>query len=190
MEPAAPPSQTRERLLEQAFEAHYHDVLAYALRRLGGRRAQAEEVASDTFSVAWRRIERLPESDQLPWLYSIARRVVANELRGTRRRERLQSALTSFGARTPREPSDLVEARAAIVEAVQRLSAAQREVVLLVAWEGLSNREAAIALGCSTPAFELRLHRARRRLAKELARAGHTGMERDQRSEEPRSELT
>jgi RNA polymerase sigma-70 factor, ECF subfamily len=83
-----------------------------------------------------------------------------------------------------------VEARAAIVEAVQRLSAAQREVVLLVAWEGLSNREAAIALGCSTPAFELRLHRARRRLAKELARAGHTGMERDQRSEEPRSELT
>lgn len=190
MEPAAPSSQARERLLERAFEAHYHDVLAYALRRVGGRRAQAEEVVSETFSVAWRRIDRLPPGDELPWLYSIARRVLANELRGARRRERLLFALASAGTPTPREPADLVETRTAIFAALAELPEAQREVVLLVAWEGLSNREAAVALGCSIPAFELRLHRARKRLAKELARAGHTGMERIQAPEGPRSELT
>jgi RNA polymerase sigma factor (sigma-70 family) len=140
MEPAAPPSQARERLLEQAFKTHYHDVLAYALRRLGGRRAQAEEVVSETFSVAWRRIDRLPEGDELPWLYSIARRVLANELRGARRRERLLFALAGTGASTPREPADVIESRAAISAALARLSHKQREVVLLVAWEGLSNR--------------------------------------------------
>jgi RNA polymerase sigma-70 factor, ECF subfamily len=163
----------REARLTAAFDAHYHHVLAYALRRLGGRREPAEEVASDTFSVAWRRIDRMPEDDSLPWLYSIARRVLANELRGSRRRERLVFELATSSPANPREPDDVVLARTEIAQALMRMPDSQRELVLLIAWEGLTNREAAIALGCSRAALDTRLHRARRRLSKELASLGH-----------------
>jgi len=50
-----------------------------------------------------------------------------------------------------------------------------REVLLLVAWEGLEPARAAAALECSRAAFAVRLHRARRRLAAALERAEQAG---------------
>ena len=52
-----------------------------------------------------------------------------------------------------------------------------REVLRLIAWEGLESREAAAVFGCSYGAFRVRLHRARRRLEKQLAAAGHSADE-------------
>jgi DNA-directed RNA polymerase specialized sigma24 family protein len=60
-----------------------------------------------------------------------------------------------------------------MVTALGHLSEGQREVLRLAAWEGMDARRAAAALGCSPAAYTLRLHRARRRLAKELAASGH-----------------
>jgi RNA polymerase sigma-70 factor (ECF subfamily) len=45
-----------------------------------------------------------------------------------------------------------------------------REALMLVAWDGLDHRDAATVMGCSTSAFTVRLHRARRRLAGLLGR--------------------
>ena len=51
-----------------------------------------------------------------------------------------------------------------MLTALAELSELEREAVLLVAWDGLANRDAAAVAGCSLRAFEVRLSRARARL--------------------------
>jgi RNA polymerase sigma factor (sigma-70 family) len=165
-----------EARFEACFRAHYADVLAYALRRLGERGA-AEDVAAQTFAVAWRRRNVLP-ADPLPWLFGVARHVVQNETRSARRRSRLLARITrQHLPGTAPDPAASVPERSAIVAALDRLAEGQREVLRLAAWEGMDARRAAAVLGCSRSAYTLRLHRARRRLAKELADSGHVGDE-------------
>lgn len=165
-----------EARFEACFRAHYADVLAYALRRLGERGA-AEDVAAQTFAVAWRRMSALP-ADPLPWLFGVARHVVQNETRSARRRSRLLARITrQHVPGTSPDPAASLAERSAIVAALGRLAEGQREVLRLAAWEGMDARRAAAVLGCSRSAYTLRLHRARRRLAKELATSGHVGDE-------------
>jgi RNA polymerase sigma-70 factor, ECF subfamily len=160
------------RRFEALFEANYRSVLAYALRRVD--RQLAEDVAAETFTVAWRRLDAVPE-DELPWLYGVARRTIANQRRGDRRRRALLAKL-SREAPSGGGPGDLADGiaeRSAVVAALERLSERDRETLRLVAWEGLETARAARAAGCSPGAFAVRLHRARSRLVKELAAAGH-----------------
>src|SRR6266542_3605025 len=69
---------------DAAFDAHYLKVLAFAIRRMESR-PEAEDVAAETFAVAWRRRDAIPDAP-LPWLYAIALRVIANHRRSSRRR--------------------------------------------------------------------------------------------------------
>ena len=152
---------------DACFRAHYADVLAYGLRRLGDR-AAADDVASETFVVAWRHRHALPD-EVLPWLFAVARRVLLNERRAARRRERLDARLGGERSVTASDPADIVSERAAILAALGRLSEPEREALRLAAWEGLGRDQAAAALGCSRDAYAIRLYRARRRLARYLA---------------------
>lgn len=152
---------------DACFRAHYADVLAYGLRRLGDR-AAADDVASETFVVAWRHRDALPD-EVLPWLYGVARRVMLNERRAARRRERLDARLGGERSVSAGDPADIVSERAVILAALGRLSEPEREAVRLAAWEGLGRDQAAAALGCSGNAYAIRLYRARRRLARYLA---------------------
>jgi RNA polymerase sigma-70 factor (ECF subfamily) len=149
------------------FRANYPLVRAYALRRATPDAAQ--DVVADTFLVAWRRLEEVPD-DALPWLYGVARRVLANQRRSAGRSEALEQRIAD--TRTAREWHDPGE-RMADAElmrlAMGRLSDRNREALTLVAWDGLSGAGAARAAGCSRAAFAVRLHRARARLAAELA---------------------
>jgi RNA polymerase sigma-70 factor, ECF subfamily len=149
-----------ERQFEESFRALAGHVYAYALRRAGPEVAQ--EVTAETFLIAWRRRDRLP-AEPLPWLYGIARRVLANERRSANRR----TALAARVAAQPLQPAP--HERHGVIEALARLGERDREVLLLIAWEGLSTKEAAAAMGCSNTALAVRLHRARRRLARMLA---------------------
>jgi RNA polymerase sigma factor (sigma-70 family) len=167
-----------EARFDACFRAHYADVLAYALRRLGDR-GGAEDVAAQTFAVAWRRMDSLP-AEPLSWLLRVARHVIQNETRSARRRSRLVARIS--GEPRPSGAPDAaasVSQRSAIVAAFGRLGESQREVLRLAAWEGLDARRAAAVLGCSRGAYTLRLYRARRQLAKELAACGHVGDEND-----------
>jgi len=167
---------TRRSRFDACFEAHYSDVLAYAIRRVEDR-ATAEDVLAETFAVAWRRREAIPEAP-LPWLYGIAARIIANQQRSARRRLRLRLRLSSEPARrSGRDPADVVGERDAIVAALSGLSEAQREVLRLAAWEDLDVPDAAAVLGCTPAAFRVRLHRARRELAKHLDPSGHSADE-------------
>ncbi len=152
---------------ELLFERHYAAVLGYALRR--GHRALAEDVASETFVVAWRRRDDVPP-DALPWLYGVARRVLANEKRSELRRERLSIRLqvdTEPPLVTPFPPLG-----GELLQAIWRLPDREREALMLVAWEDLSPAQAAAAAGCSRVALRGRLYRARRRLAAWLPELG------------------
>jgi RNA polymerase sigma factor (sigma-70 family) len=171
-------STEAEARFDACFRAHYAEVLAYARRRIGERSA-AEDVAAQTFAVAWRRRSALP-ADPLPWLFGVARHVIRNETRSARRRLRLLARITGQDPpRAAHDPADAAAERSAIIAALGRLSEGQREVLSLAAWEGMDARRSAAALGCSPAAYTLRLYRARRRLAKELATSGHVCEEDD-----------
>ena len=168
--PRGEPARASARF-DACFRAHYAEVLAYVLRRVG-ERPRAEDVAAETFAVAWRRLDALP-AEPLPWLLGIARQLILNDARSMRRRSRLRARMA--GVSRPGggvDVADSVSERSAILAAFGRLSEREREVLRLAAWEGLDARRAAATLGCSPGAYAVRLHRARRRLAAELAASG------------------
>jgi RNA polymerase sigma-70 factor, ECF subfamily len=168
-----PDRSTSRPAFERCFRAHYADVLAFAMRRVAGRQA-AEDVAAETFVVAWRRRELIPEV-ALPWLYGIALRLIANQRRSARRQGDLEQRLEGQAALAG-PAGDLVDAlhrRTTFADAFRRLNGRERQVLSLIAWDGLAPREAAAALGCPHPAFRVRFHRARRKLEKHLEDSGH-----------------
>ena len=145
------------------WEAHAGRVLAYATRHVGPDAAQ--EVVSETFLVAWRRLADVP-GPALPWLLVVARNTVANHRRSTYRQGLLRQEierLTEVAASA--EAAEVTAAdRAEALAALARMSATEREALLLVTWDGLSAAQAAEVAGCSVSAMHVRLFRARRRL--------------------------
>lgn len=162
------PSRHRSttRRIEQLFDAHADRVYRYALRRAP---ADADEVVSETFLVAWRRAADIPD-DALPWLLGVARRVLANRRRADRRRAVLGAAVEHHRAAPTPDTGEAVGTRAAVFAALARLSERDRELLLLLAWDDLDHAAIGRVVGCSTGAVAVRLHRARRRFARELER--------------------
>jgi RNA polymerase sigma-70 factor (ECF subfamily) len=162
---------------EGCFRDHYAQLLAFTMRRVSGREI-VEDVVADTFAVAWRRRDCIPEGS-LPWLYGIAANVIAEQYRSTRRGHDLGLRLAhEAGAGAPGyDPTESLARRDAFAAAFAHLAEQEREVLRLVAWDGLDVREAARVLGCSPGAFRVRLHRARRKLAKRLDTPGPAGQE-------------
>jgi RNA polymerase sigma-70 factor (ECF subfamily) len=150
---------------EELFRSHHGAVRAYVRRRVAGDAAQ--DAVAETFLVAWRRRDDVPE-DALPWLFAVARRVLSNERRGAARAVALQARVTAAEPRTAEDLADRVAEDEAIRLALARLGDRDRETLMHVAWEGLEPARAARASGCTRAAFAVRLHRARRRLGTEL----------------------
>lgn len=149
---------------------HHDAVLRYAARRADPDTAR--DIVAETFLVAWRRLADVPRqaADVRPWLYGVARRVLANSERSRRRAETLKVHLGMQGqtAGSQPDPADTITDRIRLGEALQALSELDREALRLVGFEELDISEAAVAMGCSRPAMAVRLHRARRRLAMTL----------------------
>lgn len=166
MSPARGVPDSEERL-RRLYTLHGRPVLAYALRRTSSAEDAADAVA-ETFLVAWRRLDSVPSGDALPWLYGVARRVLANQRRAAHRRVRLAERL-----RQELPPAiqaiDPHAASGPFPPALRRLSADDQEILLLAAWEELEPNEIAEVLGISRIAARSRLHRARRRLADRTA---------------------
>jgi len=149
---------------EALYEVTYRQVLAYAMRRTATT-ADAEEAASETYAIAWRRFDEIPAIAGLPWLYAIARRVIANQRRGNERRHRLGLVLSRQRAPVGVAAVGSGPAIAALV----RLRTDDQELLRLVAWEELNHGEIAEVLGISANAVAIRLHRARNRFRAEFA---------------------
>jgi RNA polymerase sigma-70 factor (ECF subfamily) len=160
---------TREQRFEALYARDHQHVFGYVMRRCD-RAEDAADAIAETFLVAWRRLDDAPDGDAARlWLYGVARRVLANQRRGERRRlalaDRLRSDLkhatytyTSAGCRDSHREHEALRA------AFEGLSPDDREVLALEAWEELDSRQIAKVLGCSSAAARTRLHRARHRL--------------------------
>jgi RNA polymerase sigma-70 factor (ECF subfamily) len=160
-------STSRLARFEAMFSANQRQVLAYAMRRTQ-EAADAEDVAAETFTVAWRKIDVVPAAEPLPWLYAVARRVLANHRRGKGRRERLAALLHVEDVATPIRAGE--DRDGPTFAALASLSPADQELLRLVAWEELGNQQIAAVLGITPNAVAIRLHRARARFADALAR--------------------
>lgn len=164
--------EDRTSRFEALYAATFHHLLGYATRRCESAE-DAADVVAETFAVTWRRLDVVPPGDQARlWLYGVARNVLAEHRRGAARRRDLSHALagdlTGCYAPSAEDSADL----SGLGRAMRHLPEEDRELLCLVAWEGLDNGQIAAVLGVSRNAVRIRLHRARRRLARRLAGPG------------------
>ena len=155
-----------EAKFERMYRAYADQVHAYARRRSDA--AVADEVVAEVFLVAWRRLDQVP-GEGLPWLLAVARRVLANQRRSKRRALALRERLGSIPAPSPGAGDR------GVLCALSTLGERDREVLLLIAWEGLSQAEVAEVLAIRRTAVAMRLHRARQRLSEALAAEQEAG---------------
>lgn len=155
----------REKRLEAMFRRHYGAVASYVNRRAAPD--IVDDVVAETFLVAWRRLDDVP-GEELPWLLGVASHTLATQRRSSARRGALLRKLTALSG--PREAPSAIGPADGVSQALAKLSAADREAITLVAWDGLAPRDAAKVVGQPAAAFRVRLHRAKRRLRVELER--------------------
>lgn len=152
----------RQRFVD-IYERNYEAVLRYAWRRVGPD--DAADVVAETFTIAWRRLRDVPQDVPLPWLYGVARNLIAN--RGRKDRRRGTPDVFDEGVYlVEADHAEAIGRRDAALAALRDLSENDREIVRLIAWEGLTTAEAAVVLGCSVATATVRLHRARKRIEK------------------------
>jgi RNA polymerase sigma-70 factor, ECF subfamily len=166
----------RERF-DLIYSRHAPIVKGYVMRRAPA--SIADDLVADVFTVCWRRLEDVP-ADPLPWLIGVAARVLRTHRRGESRRLRLGQRLA--GAEPPGSAEAPAVENQTLGLALQQMRDADRELLLLIAWDGLSPTQAAAVLGIAPVTVRVRLHRARNRLRIALAQTD-TGAE-------PRSELS
>jgi len=159
-------------LMGVLYERHARVVFRYLARRAGP--SAAEDLLSEVFITALSASTRVVDHDSgsaLPWLYGIA----LNVLRAYFRRRPLSASVTvDFGMdwNAVDDRLDALADRGRLRTALDGLADSDRELLLLVAWEGLTPAQAAAALGISQVAARSRLHRARKRAMKTL-QPGH-----------------
>lgn len=146
------------------------DLLAYLERRVHVRE-DAADLLSETMLQAWRRKARLPDDParQRMWLFTIAANVLSNHRRSTLRRSALAERLRTNLATAPPTP-DPTEHQA-VRDAVLRLHSAQRELVMLIHWDGFTIIEAAELLGLNPSTARSRYAAARQTLKLALSDA-------------------
>src|SRR5580693_10309662 len=176
-EPVADRGDPEHDRFKAMYDEHYPAVLRYAARRVGAEAAR--DIAAETFLTAWRRLDRVPSGQSLPWLYATARKCLANELRRRDRRDRLDWLIRTEVLRgqdlAGPEPGERVADRLAVLAALDALRPDDQEALRLIEWEQLDVAAAAQVMGCSAATFRVRLHRARRRLARALGQADEPG---------------
>ncbi len=160
-----PATETRYRAV---FERHHEQVYAYFRRRIDIE--SARDCTAETFVVAWRKVDEIPEGSELHWLYKVSRNVLRNTYRAKRRSPVRFGDISDRPDRgdTPEMVVLRNEEDREVVEALHRLRRSDREILLLSVWEELPRDDVAAILGCSPHAASQRLHRASRRLAAEL----------------------
>ena len=154
--------------LETLYQRYLPPVWRFAVARLAGDTAAAEDVVSETFLAAVRRVGRLrPEGGSLVgWLLGIARHKVGDVYR---RRSRVHTGAAAeqraAAAEADADPSarlESAETRARVVEALDALPDEQRIALEWKYLEELSVRDIADRLGRSEKAAETILYRARK----------------------------
>jgi len=165
--------EVADQRFREMYQATERDVLAYFLRRTDA--TSARDGAAETYLVAWRRIDDVPAEDEsLPWLYGVARRVLANQRRSYKRYAALGRKLSGIGVPEDPSPEVIVLRRSEdqeILDAVERLRPEDQEILRLAVWEELPHRQIAEMIGTSAHAITQRIYRITRQLSGEIERS-------------------
>lgn len=170
--PTAPSAAACGNPVEQACIDAWPAVVRY-MRAVVGPGADAEDLAARCVEVAWRRRGELGDLGSFPhWMFAIAAHVARNARRGDTRRGRLVARLAGQRQAYAPDPAARVpnggDQHGPAMRALGTLPRADREVLVLHAWEELTAAEIAPILGISPAAAAKRLTRARGRLAAAL----------------------
>jgi RNA polymerase sigma-70 factor (ECF subfamily) len=165
------------RALEAFYDRYARLVFAFALRILGDR-GLAEEVLQEAFFRVWQRGGAYHPSRGAPvtWLLSITHNLAIDEVRKRRRRPQrsddddLDTVLAGIAAGGPSVEDEvgLGEAGAALRAALARLPPAQRSAIELAYFQGLSQREIALAQGAPLGTIKTRIQLGMAKLRGEL----------------------
>jgi RNA polymerase sigma-70 factor (ECF subfamily) len=163
-------------VLTELYRQYRGPLLSFVLRLTAGDRQRAEDVVQETMVRAWREARRLDltEPSLMPWLATVARRIVIDEDRRKR-------------ARPPEVGGDLVDKppvaddetenllrKVLVTEALQALSAAHREVLNETILRDRTVNEAADMLGIPVGTVKSRVYYALKALRVVLAERGVT----------------
>ncbi|QAY62802.1 sigma-70 family RNA polymerase sigma factor [Xylanimonas allomyrinae] len=155
-----PPEALQNASFTRCFRTNYDDIHAYLARRVDPQ--LADDLTAEVFARAWNAWHNAPEPAR-PWLFGIARHLVADRYRAQNQEDELHARLDNERTNTQDEVGG-VETALDVRAAWAQLPGRDREVLALIAWDGLTVSEAAAALHLPRPAFSMRLTRARRRL--------------------------
>lgn len=149
-------------LFGELYERHSLAVRRYVARRIGD--AVGDDVAAEVFVRGFRARGRYrPERHTaLPWLLGIANNVIADHRRLERRRLVTLARLSNDLDRYAEQSGAALDP--ALVAALRRVPAVERDTLLLVVWGELTQDEAAVALGVPVGTVSSRITRARQRL--------------------------
>lgn len=154
------------------YETLVRNVYAYCHRRTTPDRV--DDAVAEVFLAIWRRMDQLPpDSEVLPWTYSIAHGVLSNQWRSASRGRNLNQKLIAIGIDPVTAPEDFVvmrEESSQVLEAFSRLKGREKEILRLSIWEDLPHADIAVVLDISVDAAKQRLSRARKSLAREYSR--------------------
>jgi RNA polymerase sigma-70 factor, ECF subfamily len=160
-------------LLTELYRQYRGPLLAFVLRLTAGDRQRAEDVVQETMVRAWRQAGKLAGAPQspMPWLATVARRIVIDEQR--RRRARPTEVGDEMTDRAPLtdETEELLR-KMAVADALRALSAAHREVLSETILRGRTVNEAAEVLGIPAGTVKSRVYYALRALRLVLAERG------------------
>lgn len=142
-----------------------NDLLAYFVRRVASPE-DAADLYGEVMLTAWKKIDKMPESAerQRMWLFVIAANILSNHRRTASRRLELTERLRHHVAATMPDPENAYAVR----DAVLRLHQAQRELVMLIHWDGFTIVEAAEILGLNPSTARSRYAAARELLREAL----------------------
>ncbi|MDR1799864.1 MAG: RNA polymerase sigma factor [Bifidobacteriaceae bacterium] len=142
----------------ELYLGQYLRVLGY-LRHRVGQLAEAEDLTSEVFRIAW---ERRDQAELTPaWLFVTAHNVWRNHVRREVRLGEIRQAIAGSLAVTSQlgAGDDALEGR--VIAALDALAPDQRNLLVMRYWDELNGAECAAILGCSVPAVWMRLNRAR-----------------------------
>jgi len=147
------------------YERSYGPISSYVKRRVRHDDGSDADVVAEIFIVAWRRLHDVPTHPQeLPWLYGVARNLVANHVRKTQRSQALVSRLTVEEMVIGDESVGMSNLELRVEQVMGQFSDLDREIFRLVHWENLSPDDIAVVVGITSKAVERRIARSRARV--------------------------
>jgi len=159
-----------ERQFRLLYERNYAPISAYVRRRVRRADGSDADIVAEVFVVAWRRFLEVPEqTKELPWLYGVARNLVANHFRSAQRSSALTDRLMVEERASVDSSAESSELELRVRRAVDQLSDLDREIFRLIHWEELTHEEVGLSVGITAKAVERRVARARKKVRDYLA---------------------